>query len=156
MAQLDADRASRRAADLLPVFAVLVLGALVLQTTPLPGRLVGIPFAAGALWTGARLLHALAVVRRAGRPARGWLAVAIGLGLSTLLLVLLAVQLALYPVIAEDERCRAGATTHQAEERCAEETRRRLGGLSGGLSGGSGGGSDGGTGPAARQRSAPP
>jgi hypothetical protein len=122
--------ADERARKLPPVFAALLFGALLMQETELPWRLVGLPLALAALVLGGLAIHAMAVLRRANRPAPGnWLFLALGLGLTTVLLTVLAFEAAFYPLVAEDERCRARATTLQAEQRCAEEFSRRLDGF---------------------------
>jgi len=108
-------------------FAALLVGALVLYATALPWRLAALPLSAAAVWCGVRVLHALSVLRRNGRGARGWFAAVAGLSAGVLLLVGTGVQALLYPVAQADERCRAGATTLQAQEECSEQTRRRLG-----------------------------
>ena len=122
-------RLGARVGQTAPTFATLLIGAVLVYGTQLPWRLAALPLAAGAVWCGVRLLHALAVLRRNGRATRGWFATVVGLSLAVLLLIGTGVQALFYPVAEADERCRADATTPFAHERCSEQTRQRLGRL---------------------------
>jgi hypothetical protein len=107
-------RASRRAR----LFAIALMATILVAVLPLPWRLSGLGFGGVAAYAGIVLLRDLAALRRAGRPAPGWLGVGVGLGLTSFLLLLYVGQAALYPLLAEQERCLARAVTHLDAAHC--------------------------------------
>jgi hypothetical protein len=107
-------------------FLVLLVGLFLTSRTQLPWRMAGLPLAAAALVSGSRLLGTQATLRRSGRAAPGFLAVAVGLGLVALALFQLLAEAAVYPVAADLERCTARASTLQASAECEREFERRL------------------------------
>jgi hypothetical protein len=109
-----ATRASRRTR----LFGISLVATVLVTALQLPWRLSGLGFGAIALYSGIRLLVDLARLRRAGRPAGGWVGVCVGLAVTTFMMLMLAGQLALYPLFAEQERCTARAITHIDAEQC--------------------------------------
>jgi hypothetical protein len=103
-----AARAQRR----VRLFGTALLATVVVTVLPLPWRLSGLGFGVIALCAGIRLLLDLARLRRAGRPAGGWLGVTAGLAVSAFVLLILGGQLAFYPLFAEQQRCSDRAVTH--------------------------------------------
>jgi hypothetical protein len=115
-----------RAAARTRLFSVAVLsGVTVTLAVPLPWRLAGLGFAALAVYTGLRLLADLIALRRAGGEPQGWVGLSAGLALAGFVLLLLAGQAALYPLVVEQERCTATALTHQDERTCRSQFEQR-------------------------------
>jgi hypothetical protein len=115
-------RASRR----LRLFGVLLLALLVVETLPLPWRLSGLGFGVLAIGTGIGLLSDLAALRRGGQPANGWIGVSVGLGLATLMTLMLGSEALFYPLVSEQEDCIAGALTHTAQQQCQQTLEQRM------------------------------
>jgi len=107
-----------RAAGRSRLFLVALLATVLVMPLSLPWRLSGLGFGAITLYAGLRLLIDLAALRRAGRTSNSWLGVVVGLATATFLMLLLAGQLALYPLFVEQERCVDRAITHLDTERC--------------------------------------
>lgn len=111
------------------LFGTLLVAAVLLSVfIQLPWRLTGLPFALATIVVGFRLLFTLAAWRRSGGSGGGFLGVSVGLGLAAVLAMYTGVQLALYPTIADLERCQTQASTIAAKEACAEQFRIRPGG----------------------------
>lgn len=108
------------------LFAVLLVAAVLPLSVPLPWRLAGLPFALATLVVGVRLVFVLAATRRRGGAPRGFLGVSVGLGVAAVVLVVLGLQAALYPVVKAQQDCLDRATTLQSRERCDRESRARL------------------------------
>ena len=115
-------RASRR----LRLFGVLLLAMLAVEMLPLPWRLSGLGFGLLAIGTGIRLLSDLASLRRGGLPAGGWIGVSVGLGLATLMTLMLVSEAVFYPLVSQQEDCIAGALTHTAQEQCQQTLEQRM------------------------------
>jgi hypothetical protein len=124
-----------RAARNTRLFGIAVLATLVVTALELPWRLSGLAFGGVAVYAGVRLLSDLSAMRRTGRPAPGRVGVIVGIGLTGLLMLLLLGEAALYPWVAEQDRCLARAITHADQEQChlqldrhQQDLLRRLGG----------------------------
>ncbi|MDQ1287577.1 MAG: hypothetical protein QG622_1142 [Actinomycetota bacterium] len=115
------DRAARR----FKLFGVALVATLVVAGLPLPARLTGLGFAGLAIWAGIRLLLDLTAVRRAGQPTAGWLTAAAGLGLAVLMFLRFGLEITVYPLLAEQERCLSGAITHQDRDDCRIQFEQR-------------------------------
>jgi hypothetical protein len=118
--------ATQRARQRIRLFGLLMAALLIVMTLPLPFRLAGIAFAAGAIFTAIRSLAALAALRRLGVRSRGQVGISLGLGVAGVLLLVLAAELAYYPVVVDFERCSAGANTRTAEKACEQRSQQRL------------------------------
>jgi hypothetical protein len=110
----------------LRLFLILLLGLVVVSQLALPFRLAGLLLGLAAGWVGIRLLIAMLARSRAGSSVRGWPSVVIGLGLTVVLTLVLTVQAIFYPVMAERERCMAGANTLKAKDNCDQAYQDRL------------------------------
>lgn len=108
------------------LFLILLLGLIIVNQLALPFRIGGFVLALAIGWVGIRLLIDMSALSRAGTSVRGWPSVIIGLGLAAALTVTLAVQVALYPLTAEHERCLSGANTLKAKATCDQVYRDRL------------------------------
>ena len=108
------------------LFALLMFALVVVWSLSLPWALAGIAFAVAAAWAGVVSLVDLARLRRAGQPGRGTWLVAAGLGLTAVLLLSLISRAIYYPIIAERERCLAGALTDTAAQACQEHAQDRI------------------------------
>lgn len=117
---------TQQARQRIRLFGLLMIALLVVMTLPLPFRLAGIAFAAGAIWAAVRSLAALASLRRLGVRSRGQVGISLGLGVAGVLMLVLAAELAYYPVVSEFERCSAGANTSAAEQQCEQRSRQQL------------------------------
>jgi hypothetical protein len=126
VAQLDLVEIGQRASRRMRLFGALLFALIVVQLVPLPWRLSGLGFGLLAMWTGIRLLSDLAALHRARQPAPGWLAVSVGLGLTTLITLLFVSEAVLYPLVAEQERCTSAALTHLAKEQCQRTLEQRI------------------------------
>jgi hypothetical protein len=126
----------RRASRRLRLFGVLLLAMLAVETLPLPWRLSGLGFGLFAMGTGIRLLGDLASLRRGRLPANGWIGVSVGLGLATLMTLMLAGEALFYPLISQQEDCMARALTHTAQEQCQQTLEQRMAELGRQLQGG--------------------
>jgi len=138
VAQLDLAGVAARASRRMRLFGAALLAVLVVQLLPLPWRLSGLGFGVLAIWTGVRLLSDLAALHRARQPAPGWLAVSVGLGLTTLVTLLFAAEAVLYPLVSEQERCTSAALTHLDQEQCQQTLEQRVSELGRRLRGSSG------------------
>lgn len=118
--------ATQRARGRIRLFGLLMAALLIVMTLPLPFRLAGIAFAAGAIFMAIRSLAALASLRRLGVRSRGQVGLSLGLGVAAVLLLFLAAELAYYPVVADFERCSAGANTRTAQQACEQRSQQRL------------------------------
>jgi hypothetical protein len=118
--------ATQRARQRIRLFLLLMAALVIVMTLPLPFRLAGIAFAAAAIVMAIRSLAALAVLRRLGVRSRGQVGISLGLGMAGVLLLFLAAELAYYPVVADFERCSAGANTRTAQQACEQSSQRRL------------------------------
>jgi hypothetical protein len=61
-----------------------------------------------------------------GGRAPGRLPVSVGLGVAGVVLLFLLAEAAFYPLVADLERCLAGANTNTARARCQDESQQRL------------------------------
>lgn len=120
------EEATQRARQRIRLFGVLMAALLIVMTLPLPFRLAGIAFAAGAIFMAVRCLGALAALRRLGVRSRGQIGISVGLGVAGVLLLVLAAELAYYPVVVDFERCSAGANTSTAQQACEQRSQQRL------------------------------
>lgn len=115
-------------------FALLLLGAELTRTLPLPWRAAGVLFAAAALVQGVRALRAGRRARLAdpgGSPPVGFGPVLLGVGvmLAGLLLVWHVVLLVLSPVVSDQQRCTERALTRTAQLSCEQQLQDRINGL---------------------------
>jgi len=103
--------------------ALLLLGAELTRGLDLPWRVAGIVFSVLALVQGVRATTALRRHRRlhpdvqAMGPAGGVL-IGLGIAVAAGLTVLQVVMLAAWPLVEEQDACRARALTRTAVERC--------------------------------------
>ena len=118
--------ATQRARGRIRLFGLLMAALLIVMTLPLPFRLAGIAFAAGAIFMAIRSLTALASLRRLGVRSRGQVGISLGLGVAAMILLFLAAELVYYPVVADFERCSAGANTRTAQQACEQRSQQRL------------------------------
>lgn len=102
---------------------------LVAGTLDLPWRLAAIGFGLVTIYAGIRALSDLLALRRTGHPAPGRVGVILAIGVSGLMVLNLLGEIALYPLFAEQDRCLAGAITHQEQQHCHQEFERRQGEL---------------------------
>lgn len=126
MARKSLAEIGRRASQRLRLFGVLLLALLVVETLPLPWRLSGLGFGVLAIGTGIRLLSDLATLRRGGQPANGWIGASVGLGLATLMTLMLCSEALFYPLVSEQEDCIAGALTYTAQQQCQQTLEQRM------------------------------
>ena len=122
--QAPTDRAER-AAGHTRLFGAALVATLLVTALDLPWRLSGLGFGALTGYAGVRLLTDLRLLRSDGRPAPGRLGVIVGIGLTGLMVLVLLGQVALYPLVADQDRCLAGAITHQDQKLCRQEFERR-------------------------------
>jgi hypothetical protein len=115
--QVVMERAAR-AARHTRLFAVALFATLLVTALDLPWRLSGLAFGSLVIYAGVRLLGDLRALQRVGRPAFGRIAVVLGIGLTGLMLLVLLGEAALYPLVADQERCLAGALTNQDRQQC--------------------------------------
>jgi hypothetical protein len=118
--------ATQRARQRIRLFGLLMAALLIVMTLPLPFRLAGIAFAAGAIFMAIRSLAALASLRRLGVRSRGQVGISLGLGIAGVVLLFLAAELIYYPVVVDFEQCSAGANTRTAEKACEQRSQQRL------------------------------
>jgi hypothetical protein len=118
----------RRVRADLAVFAALLLSTVVCALLPLPFRLAGLGFGAWGAVVGVLLLGTLSRLSRAGRPARGHLGVAVGLGALSVMMLDLVSQAVFLPAHLERQECLAGAGTGIAERECEQAFRERVSG----------------------------
>lgn len=126
MADRGPDQLEERVRSQTQWFGALILGLLLLSQTSLPWRMGGLAVAVAVLWVGTRLLAGLAAMRRLGRRRAGWLGVSAGLGFAMLMLIQLGAEAAIYPVVADRERCERRASSLTARGLCEQEYERRL------------------------------
>jgi hypothetical protein len=107
------------------LFAAGLIAMLVVTRVPLPWRLSGLAFGVVALYAGIRLLVDLRALRRGGRRLPGRLGVSVGLVLAGLLMLSFLGEAALYPLVAEQDRCRDAALTHQDVDHCQQLLQER-------------------------------
>jgi hypothetical protein len=107
------------------LFGLLLIALVLVVGLPLPFRMAGLVFGAAAMWCGVQALIAINRVRRLGGKASGQVAVPAGIGLASVLMVILLSEAALYPLVAEQEACMARAATITAERECADRFRDR-------------------------------
>lgn len=109
------------------VFWVLVLGTVATMQLELPFRLAGFALCLPAVWLGVTILVRLGRARRQARPAtrRAW-PIGVGVGVCAVMLFGLAADAALYPIVAERERCVAEANTRVAMAQCTDQVDSRL------------------------------
>jgi hypothetical protein len=113
----------RRASQLV---GVLVLAMLLVLQLPLPFRLAGLAFGGAAIYLAMSGLVTLSRKRRRdGERARGHLALAVGIGLAAVMTLRLLSEAAVYPLIAEYERCQDRANTRVAQEACVDQFEAR-------------------------------
>jgi hypothetical protein len=110
----------------LRLYAVVLVGLIIVAQLPLPFRLGGIALGLGALWIGVRLLLRMARLRRAGGRPRGAVPVSVGLGLAAVVLLLLVAEAAYYPLAADLDRCRSQANTKTAQAACERDAKSRI------------------------------
>jgi integral membrane sensor domain MASE1 len=108
------------------LFLVLLLGLIIVGQLPLPFRLGGLVLAVAIGWVGSRLLTGMSALSRSGAAVRGWPAVIIGLGLATVLTLILLIQAAFYPINADRERCLSEANTLEAKALCDRNYQDRI------------------------------
>jgi hypothetical protein len=116
---------------------ILLLSLIVVSQLPLPFRLAGIAFGVAAVVVSLRALGRLSQLRRAGGRPPGQVALSVGMGLASVVTVLLLVDAVAYPVEYEHQRCLAGAMTNTAREDCDRQaeldTREHFEGIFGDL-----------------------
>jgi hypothetical protein len=122
----DAVAVAEHLRERLRLFLILVFGLLVVVQLPLPFRLPGIVLGVAAFWIGLRLLRAMARLRRVGVPIQGSIVVAVGLGLSTVLLLMLVAEAVYYPLVSDLQRCRSEANTQTARTACERDAKSRV------------------------------
>lgn len=110
---------------------LLLLGAELTRTLPMPWRLAGLVFSVLALVQGVRALRAVRAFRlgnRDGLPPgpTGGVLVLVGVIVAVVLTVLQVVLLAAYPLVQDQESCRDRALTRTAMERCDDELFDRI------------------------------
>ena len=105
---------------------ILLLALIVVSYLPLPFKLAGIAFGLVTVVLSIRALNRLGRLRRAGGQPRGQLALSAGLGLASVVTVMLGYEALTYPVAVDRERCLAGAVTLGAREQCEERYRERI------------------------------
>ena len=110
----------------LRLFAVLLFAAMLTARLALPFALAGIAFAGMAVVQALRCLMLMAGLHRGGVRIGGRIAVSLGLGVAVVLMLVLLVEAAFYPIFKADEQCRAGAVTGQARAKCAQEHQQRI------------------------------
>jgi hypothetical protein len=115
-----------RIRERLRLFLVMLLGLVILVQLDLPFRLAGYALAVPLLWIEVRLLVALRRARRAGEGARGQVTVAIGLGLTGVILLSLVADSIYYPLSSDLETCLSQANTLTARDACHAEQKRRI------------------------------
>jgi hypothetical protein len=118
--------AGGRAAGRTRLFGIALVATLLVSLLPLPWRLTGLVFGVLCAWTGVRLIADLVALRRAGRRPGGMIGVSVGIGVSVMLLLSYLGEAALYPLVAERERCDSGAVTHLAADQCRRSFDRGL------------------------------
>jgi hypothetical protein len=107
------------------LFGVTLIATVAVTVLPLPWRLSGLVFAGIAGWAGVTLLADLTTLRRAGGAAPGWLSVIAGLGLATFMIMRFGLEIALYPMLADHERCLSQAITHLDRQQCQTTLEQR-------------------------------
>lgn len=113
---------------------LLLLGAELTRTLPMPWRLAGLVFSVLALVQGVRALRALRAHRTGkhdGLPPgpTGGVLVLVGVVVAVVLTVVQVVMLVAYPLVQDQESCRDRALTRTAMERCDTELFDRIGQL---------------------------
>jgi hypothetical protein len=107
------------------LFGVGLVAMLAVTQLPLPWRLSGLLFGVITGYAGIRLLIHLAALRRAGRRTSGRIGVSIGLALAAVLMLVFTSEAALYPIVAEQDRCTARALTHTDQQHCQDVFQQR-------------------------------
>jgi hypothetical protein len=108
------------------LFMLQILGLVVVFTLPLPFRLGGTVLAAAALWTGVRLMVTMSRHQGAGLGARGWVFVPAAMGLAAVLLFDLLATAVYYPLVYDQEQCRATAISRADKAVCDQAAKERL------------------------------
>jgi hypothetical protein len=119
------DERAARAARHTRLFAASLAATLLMIALQLPWRLAGLGFGTLTIYAGIRLLTALTALRRTGQPAPGRAGVIFGIGITGLMMLVLLGEAALYPLVADHDRCLAGAITHQDQKQCRDRFERR-------------------------------
>lgn len=110
---------------LLRVFMLLLLGALLGSSFPLPWKVLGLVFSLAALTVG--ILALVSLVRQKA-PAMLRISTTVGLVASLFLTLGTGAAILLWPITERYEQCMATALTSKAQRQC-EEDLRNLGGL---------------------------
>jgi hypothetical protein len=105
---------------------VLLLALIVVSYLPLPFKLAGIAFGLVTVAVSIRALGRLGRLRRDGGQPRGQVALSAGMGLASVVTLMLGYEAATYPVAVDRERCLAGAVTRTAREQCELQYRERI------------------------------
>jgi len=126
MATVAVSERSDRAARRTRLFGTALVATLLTTGLDLPWSLTGIGFGVVVVYAGVRVLADVAALRRDGHSAPGRVGVIVGIGLTGVMLLVLLGQLALYPLVAGQQRCLAGALTHQDQKQCRLDYERRL------------------------------
>ncbi|MGJ7440175.1 hypothetical protein [Aquipuribacter sp. MA13-6] len=110
---------------------LLLLGAELTRTLPLPWRLAGLVFSVLALVQGIRALRAVRAHRTGNRDGlppgpTGGVLVLVGVVVAVVLTVVQVAMLAAYPLVQDQESCRDRALTRTALERCDDELFDRI------------------------------
>jgi len=117
---------------------LLLLGAELTRTLPMPWRLAGLVFSVLAVVQGVRALRAVRALQRDNRDGlppgpTGGVLVLVGVVVAVVLTVLQVVLLVAHPLVQDQESCRDRALTRTAMDRCDNELFDRieeLGGVS--------------------------
>jgi hypothetical protein len=105
---------------------IMLLALIVVTYLPLPFKLAGIVFGLVTVVLSVRALGRLGQLRRRGGRPRGQVALSAGMGLASVVTVMLGYEAITYPVAADREQCLAGALTRGAREQCEEQYRERI------------------------------
>jgi hypothetical protein len=108
------------------LFMLQILGLVVVFTLPLPFRLGGVVLAVAALWTGGRLVVTMSRQQGAGLGVRGWVFVPAAMGLAAVLLFDLLATAVYYPLVYDQEQCRATAISQADKDACDQAAKERL------------------------------
>lgn len=112
-----------RAASSARLFLLLAICSLIMSARPLPWGATALLFSLPAVWFG---VQAVRHHRTAGSGRGTTVAVSVGVGLATFVVLGQLLTLALWPVQWDYERCRAEALSVTALERCDAERADRL------------------------------
>jgi hypothetical protein len=105
---------------------ILLISLIVVAYLPLPFKLAGIAFGVVTVALSIRALGRLGRLRREGGRPRGQLALSAGMGLASVVTLMLGYEALTYPVAADREECLSGAVTLASRERCEEQYRERI------------------------------